>query len=160
MSDYKKKRPPVEPTWWSERAELFRNMGIGIIVLILLLTGVVGFVLSIISFLNAQSPLTQDTYMLTGGGPLSATPLSHILQGAIPMAMTLPNDLSPFVGKTYNVDCITAGIVNTITILSGPVASSWDGTHKIATCNTGGFTFKVSSASQVRVIQSINVVFS
>lgn len=122
--------------------------------------GVVGFVLGIISIINYQF-LSQT--VLQNNGQLPSSSMNMVLAGGTALAMTLPNDLSPYVGYMYNVDCASAA-AHSVTIQVGPLTTYWSPPHRTATCSAAtpgtGFTFRVIAPNLIRVVASNGVTFS
>ena len=79
-----------------------------------------------------------------------------------PLAMTLPNDLTPYLGKTYRIFSASAQ-PHTVTISAGTLATTWDGVNTIATfggAKGDGFEFTVIAKDLVTVLPPKNVGFS
>lgn len=91
------------------------------------------------------------------------SPFGHHLDGkGAPLAMTLPNDLSNYIGITLNVYALDAQ-PHTITIDSGTLTSTWDGANTVATFGGAigdGITFRVLSKNMITVQFTKNIVFS
>lgn len=137
--------------WW--------GCGAGFVFFIFLLAGA-ALGISIWAVTRASPPLTQATYTI--GQQISSSPLSHVATGSVALQMTLPNDLTRFIGKVYNFDCGSAQL-HRLTIEAGPLTTTYDGANSIAECGgaiNDGFTFKVNSPSQIRIISNTNMNLS
>ena len=147
---------PGRTAWW-------RNLVIAIIFVCCIL-GLIGFIVSWVSFTRSVDAVSQVVYPVSK--TMHARPLNHVLTGGSPITLTLPNDLSPYVGASYTVDCETAA-AHEVVITPGPLPTFWDATPGIrtATCTGGagsrsGFRFRVVSKSHVRVENEKNIAFS
>ncbi len=116
--------------------------------------------LSIAAIVLVSYPLNQRVY--TTSTNFASTPFSHVAKGSIAVVLTMPNDLSDFLGRIYNFDCITAD--HTLVILPGTLVTTWTGVEGVrtATCLVAGagFSFRVTSPSTVRLIDPINMSFT
>jgi len=135
-------------------------------IFILILLGVVGFGLALTAFLYPIHIFRQELH--TQDGPMAAFPLNHYCSSSnTAVDLTLPNDLTAYIGKMYSFDC-DGVYAHTLAMLPGSLATSWTGTIGVrtVTCSTGGggpspgITFLVVSSSRVRIIQSTGVTLS
>jgi hypothetical protein len=98
--------------------------------------------------------------LVYGSGILPVNPfVFYIAAAGTPVAMTLPNDLTPYIGNIYRVWSKTAQ-AHTLTI-SG-LGSTFDGVATQATFGGAigdGLIFEVIAANRIVVISSVNVVF-
>jgi len=143
----------------SRRSNWFKGLA-GAAVLILLLILGASFGMAIWSTSTLVTMTTQQIHFVDG--ELGAATLNHVLTGTVPLSITLPNDLSPYMGKMYSIDCASAP-AHKITIASGGLLSFWQGgAQRVATCGGAGagFSFRVVSPSLIRLIDPRNVVFS
>ena len=147
---------PGRTAWW-------RNLTIAIIFVCCIL-GLVGFIVSWVSFSRSVDATSQVVYPVSKA--MHKAPLNHVMTGAQPITLTLPNDLSPYVGNHYTIDC-ESGAAHEVVITPGPLPTFWSATPGVrtATCTGGagarsGFSFRVVSKSHVRVTQNDNVAFS
>lgn len=130
--------------------------------IILVGAGVVGFILSLYIYSTYAGAMSTRVYFTDGA--IQSFPHAHIVAGAVPLAMKLPNDMSAFVGPAiYSIDC-NAGVAHSVEILSGVQPMFWDGISKrTATCTAGakgaGLSFVVVSRTQIRIIGSSGVTF-
>ena len=151
----------------AQRRTWFINVAQALLIGLILL-GVVGFGIAVVALQYARAPLTFVAY--TQDVPrLPAEPLSYVAVGGVtPLTFTLPNDLSDYVGRTYNWDCSTpasAGVEHKIRIETGPLPTYWIPAlaYRTAACNAtaGGMTWHVVSKQLVRIVStSEGVVFS
>lgn len=98
----------------------------------------------------------------TASGAIDNNPFAIYLDAITPLAMTLPNDLSNYVGRTFTVVSQSAQ-AHTITLTAGTLTSTWDGTNTIATFGGAigdSLTFHVFDRDKITVISNTNVVFS
>lgn len=145
---------PGRTAWW-------RNLVIALIFVCSLL-GLIGFIVSWVSFTRSVDATSQVVYPVSK--TMHARPLNHVLAGSGAVTLTLPNDLSPYVGRHYTIDCET-GATHEVVITPGPLPTFWNAGDRTATCTGGttmrsGFSFRVVSKSHVRVTESDNVAFS
>lgn len=171
------KEKPIEKSIWDkfkERSGWFWTMsgGFGIIFLGM---AIAGFAISILAFGRTTFFLEQTNYYRSS--TMSSTPLSHVMFGGTAVILTLPSDLSDYVGKLYHVDCGSAA-AHQVVIAPGYIRrknffllkrgetkglAAWTGGGaRTATCTAqgGGFSFRVISPSGVRLIDPRNVVFT
>jgi len=137
--------------WW--------GCGAGFIFLVFLLAGA-GLGIGIWAVTRTNPPLTQNSYTISTR--ISANPLSHVVSGGAALQMTLPNDLTHYVGRVYNFDCASTAL-HRLTFEAGPLSPTYDGANTIAECGGAigdGFTFKVSSPTLVRIISNTNMNLS
>ena len=137
--------------WW--------GCGAGFIFVVFLLAGA-GLGVGIWAVTRTNPPLTQNTYTISQQLPPS--PLSHVATGGAALQMTLPNDLTRFVGKVYNFDCGSTAL-HRLTFEAGPLSPTYDGANTIAECGGAvgdGFSFKVSSPTLVRITSNTNMNLS
>ena len=121
---------------------------------------IASMVVGVIGVRTANAALGKQIY--DTGGEIGSRPVTHILTGAI-LPMTLPNDLSDYVGITYSVN--SEGLyAHTVTISAGTESTTWDGTNTVATfagaAKGEGFTFTVVSKDTIRVGSTSGVTFS
>jgi hypothetical protein len=141
------------------------------LLLLLILAGVAGLGVAIAAYVASRAPVAQNTY--TQDVPrLPADPLSHVaIGGSTPLTFTLPNDLSAYVGRTYNWDCVGPlglGVRHTIRIEAGPLPTRWvplgtNATFRSASCTAGGggMTWRVVTPQLVRIVSvTPDVAFS
>jgi len=147
---------PGRTAWW-------RNVVIALIFVCAIL-GLVGFIVSWVSYTRAVDATSQLVYPVSK--TMHARPLNHVMTGPSVVTLILPNDLSPYVGREYTIDCET-GPAHEVRITPGPLPTFWGATPGIrtATCTGGttarsGFSFRVVSKSHVRITQQDNVAFS
>lgn len=72
------------------------------------------------------------------------------------LAMTLPNSLAAFQGVPYSI-CSVTNDAHTVTIDTGTLSTTWDGTHRIATFpGTKGacLLFRVVDSSTITVLSN------
>lgn len=97
---------------------------------------------------------------IRGSGLLPTTPyVFYVDSSAVPAAMVLPNDLSPYIGNKYRIWSRTSQ-AHTVTI-SG-LGSTFNGAATTATFGGAvgdGFEFEVISGNFIRVTSPVNVVF-
>lgn len=106
---------------------------------------------AISSFNNSQSAVSQQTYYQDT--TLAVAPNQHALRGSTPMTITLPNDLTSYIGRSIRIDCVNSG-GHTIRIASGALATRWKAPAlRVATCTSAGdgITFVVTSAYTLRI---------
>ena len=122
---------------------------------------IAALVLGAFALVYANYSLTQTTHYQSGR--LDSTPLAHVLGGSTPVVLTMPKDLSSYVGKMYHVDC-AGGAAHTVVIEPGSAATWTVGTPNVrtATCLAvgGGFSFRVTSSSGIRLIDPRDVSFT
>ena len=99
---------------------------------------------------------------VTTSGELPSTPYKIRLDGIAALAMTLPNDLSKYVGATYVISAGTAN-THTLTIQPGTLSTTFDGSNTIATW--GGavgdlIQIEVIGKDRIVVTSNVNVAFS
>jgi hypothetical protein len=120
----------------------------------------VALITAVVASNNASYSLSSQSY--TSSGELNTTPYLHLLSSAGVLAMTLPGDLTPYLGKCYNVRSTTA-VAHTITIQVGGFSATWDGTSTIATLGGAigdGLAYCVIANNRISVVASTNVAFS
>ena len=133
------------------------------------------FATSIVAILAALAALGLGIYVFVGlgyvtsaeslsaSGPIRPTPYAfHLDASAAAIAMTLPNDLSAHVGRTYAIYSRTAQ-PHTVTIDAGTLATTWDGANTVATfggAKGDGLTFRVLAKDLITVVSTKNVAFS
>jgi hypothetical protein len=138
------------------------------------LTGALGLVAiafcvagSIAAFflLGTRGFLTLHTTYITSGNFGTST-AAHLVVGSTPLTITLPGDLSNMIGSVYHFDCLGGGAH---TFVFGSGGASWTGVsgQKTASCLSVpitpggvGFSFRVLTATSVRLIDPRNVNFS
>ena len=140
------------------RCGVFTPLTIGTIVAF----AIFSFIFSLWAWQGSQFQVQQ--HVITQNGMLQSNRYAFVLASALPLDMTLPNNLIEFVGGLYSVDCATnAG--HSVRITTGVLPTTWDGGNATtATCIAGqpnaGFLFRVLSRSQIRVVDPHSVVFS
>lgn len=146
-----------------ERAQWWFNVGVAIMV-VCGIAGIVGFSVSVAFANRTRDATTQQKYAVSH--TMFARPLNHVLTGNAIVTLTLPNDLTAYIGSHYTVDCET-GSAHQVVITSGPNPTFWDpvSMDRTATCTGGassrsGFSFRVISKSHIRVTENSNVAFS
>ena len=98
----------------------------------------------------------------TTSGTILNSPFAVYLDNTSPLAMTLPNDLSNYVGRTFTVISQSAQ-PHTVTLSSGTLTPTWDGVNNIATFGGAigdGLTFHVFDRDKIAVTSNTNIVFS
>jgi hypothetical protein len=122
---------------------------------------IIGSILGILAFAWSGYPISQSS--LSYSGAISSRPVNTLLTSATAIQMTLPNDMSSFAGALYSIDCGTSA-ASTVVIGTGAQSTYWYPwtTYRTMTCAAagGGVTFRVLSASLIRVIAATNVTFS
>ena len=138
--------------WWS-------NLSAGIAIFVFL--AVIGcYVFGVFTLNNSRYKDTLASY--TTSGEIKNTPYKIRLDGAAPLAMTLPNDLSAYVAVTYSIFAGTAQ-AHTITIPAGTYSTTFDGTNTIATFGGAvgdGIMIEVIGKDKIVIISNTNVAFS
>ena len=139
---------------WIWRSAIFAAALVGVI------AGVVGSAVGGLA-LNGYNNQIQPLQLYVSG-VLPTTPFPIYLNSAGgPMSMTMPADLSPYIGTIYRVWSKTAQ-PHTIVITAG-MGATWDGSATVATFGGAigdGIVFEVISSNRVAVISVNNVVFS
>lgn len=113
-----------------------------------------------IALINARNKDHIASY--TTSTQIDNTPYKIRLDGASALAMTLPNDLSGYVGATYVISAGTAH-THTVTIQAGTFSTTFDGVNTIATF--GGavgdlMQLEVIGKDKIVVTSNVNVAFS
>jgi hypothetical protein len=129
------------------RCAWFTSLFAGVVVTFAILA----FTFAMISWFMASFASSQTVY--TQSGPINTSPQNAVLAGSpVPLQMTMPNNLLEYAGASYTVDCLTPG-AHTITLAAGPLPTTWDGVHRVATCGgpLTGFSFRVITSSVIRV---------
>lgn len=142
----------------SKRSLWFKSL-IGFLLALILVFAVVAFGFSIYNYIGVGNFMTQGIYTQTQF--FSPDHLNNVIQGTVPLTLSLPNDLSPYVGRTYHVDCLSAS--HQLQILIGSLPTTWNGAQKTITCTSAGdgFSFVVTTRSSVRVFEkTVGMVFS
>ena len=126
--------------------------------------GLAAIIMSAFALSRSGAPTHQKAYFVSH--PMDASILNHALSGPAPVTLSLPNDLTPLIGKLYTIDCETPH-AHQVVIASGSLPSSWSASSvtRTATCTGGatlrsGFSFRVVSKSHIRVFADANMVFS
>ncbi len=127
------------------------------ILFFLLLFSAFGAIVSMSNWYTIDRTWQPDIY--TGSRDLRAPQQVKIIGGGAPLSITLPNDLSSFLGPIYSINCLTSGHV--LTISGGPLISAWMGSARNARCDAvgAGFLFQVYSPFQIRLIDPRNMTF-
>ena len=84
----------------------------------------------------------------------------HIGGSALPVALTLPNDLTPYIGRIYRIWSISPQ-VHTLTIQGA--GTTFDGVNTVATWGGAigdGLMFEILQANRIVLISVNNVNFS
>ncbi len=84
----------------------------------------------------------------------------HIGGSALPVALTLPNDLTPYIGRIYRIWSVSPQ-VHTMTIMG--TMSTFDGSSTVATWGGSigdGIEFEVLQSNRIVLISVNNVAFS
>lgn len=126
------------------------------------------FIISIIAIWLASDARSVSTesrspmeHLLSREIPPS--PLVHYLDStAGPLTMTLPNDLSAYVGKVYRIRSRSAQ-PHVVRISTGGDNPTWDGTNTLATFGGAigdGMVFEVVSKDRIVLDPVTNVAFS
>lgn len=109
----------------------------------------------------AQRDAKLQTYVASSA--IVNSPFQHALDAtAAPLAMVLPNDLSDYVGKTYQIYS-RSNQPHTVTIAAGSLTTTYDGVNTIATFGGAigdGFTMFVLDKNRVVILHSVNIAFS
>lgn len=159
MSKYGASGKP-NPDFWSEwvfgRCGMMTPLATGTIVGF----SIVAFLFSLWAWQTSQYAGQQVVYYQSAA--IVPSPFGIVLAGAVPMTMTLPNNLLEFIGGLYSVACASpAGHV--IKITPGILNTRWIANATMAMCQPGypnaGFLFHVLSQSSVRVMASDGVTF-
>lgn len=127
------------------------------LLMLLTLAGLVGLIIACIT-LNDLNALNRQA-VINQSGQLGAGMTGAYITTNVPVVFTLPADLSAYVGKTYHIDCAYAGHKVEI----APGGAVWNALNQLtATCAAAGsgLTFRVVAKDRLRVISTINVVFS
>jgi hypothetical protein len=122
------------------------------------LLGVLGLGLAIYAISNANIWSFQG--VINTSGTLAPSVVGVYITTNSPVVLSLPRDLTDYIGKTYNVDCALAAGHK---VQIAPGGAVWDAAlHTVATCSTAnsGLTFRVVAKDKIRVISSINVAFT
>ena len=93
----------------------------------------------------------------TVSGNLRDGPFLQTLDATSPLAMTLPADLTPYVGRVYHV-WSTSAIAHTITS-----TVKWDGTNSVVTFGGAigdGLVFAVVAPNRIVIETQINIALS
>lgn len=121
---------------------------------------IAAIILAVVANRAANAALGQKVY--NTGDEMGSTPLTHLLTGAA-IPLTLPNDLTDYVGRTYHIQSDELQM-HTVTIQPGPLPTTFDGTNVIATFQGvtlgEGFTMSVVSKQVIRLGSASGVVFS
>lgn len=141
-----------------KRKEYCNNLFQGVLFFLLLFSAF-GAIISMVNWYNISRMWEPDVYV--GSRPLGSAQQVKIIGGGVPLSISLPNDLSPYLGPIYSVSCLTAGHV--LTISGGALISGWSaaGGPRNARCDTtgAGFLFQVYSPFQIRLIDPRNMSF-
>ncbi len=103
-----------------------------------------------------STPLALYVNQQMPGSPF----IFHVGGSALPVALTLPNDLTPYVGRVYRIWSVSPQI-HTLAIQG--TGTSFDGTNTLATWGGAigdGLEFEVLQANRIVLISVNNVVFS
>lgn len=125
------------------------------------LCGIAGFIAGLVGWNRGLDVSDQRVYGTSHN--MFSDRLNHVLRGASAIQLTLPNDLSPYLGRHYTVDCDSAP-AHSVVLSPGSLPTFWDGVAKrTATCTGGqgsGFSFRVVSSSRVRITEISGVTLS
>jgi hypothetical protein len=116
--------------------------------------------LSAFALSYALYPITNTIY--TSNAAIQNSPLVGHIDSSVALTLTLPNDLSEFVGRTFTFYSRSAH-PHVIQIQGGTLTTSWDGVNTVATfggAKGDGLVFHVFDRNQIAVISNTNVVFS
>ncbi len=143
-------------SWLSARSGWFFGVAGGVSLLFHAAV-IVALFLSGYAFAHSSYALTQKEY--TQDAQLAATPFSHVILGAVPLSLTLPANLSPYIGKLYHVDC---GSDQAHTVTIAPGSTSWLNGSRVATCLGlgSGFSFRVISSTGIRLLDPRDISFT
>lgn len=146
-----------------ERSQWWFNLGVALMV-IGGICGVVAIAVAGAFAARAGDATTQQKYAVSH--QMFARPLNHVLTGSAPVTLTLPNDLTAYIGSEYTIDCET-GAAHEVVITAGGMPTFWEasGMLRTATCTGGtsgrsGFSFRVVSPSHIRITEQSNMAFS
>jgi hypothetical protein len=147
-------------SWCFQRSGWFFGFAGGVVALFHAAV-IAALIVAALAYVHADYSLTQVNHYQNGR--LECSPLAHVMGGTTPLVLTLPNDLSAYVGRVYQVDCVSA-LAHTVVIEPGSAATWTAGTPNIrtATCLSagGGFGFRVVSATGIRLIDPRDVSFT
>lgn len=159
----KQQQPGSKDHWCVQRSAWFYRF-IGAIGLLIAAFCVVGSVTAFV-LLGSRGFLTLQTTYITSTNFATST-AAHLVVGSTPLTITLPGDLSSMIGSVYHFDCLGGGAH---AFVFGSGGASWTGVsgQKTATClavpitpGGTGFSFRVLTATNVRLIDPRNVNFS
>jgi len=114
------------------------------------------------SFALSYSLYSTQFRRYTTAGVIDNSPFAAYLDATNPLAMTLPNDLINYVGRTFTVVSQSAQ-AHTITLSAGTLTTTWDGANTVATFGGAigdSITFHVFDHDKITIISNTNVVFS
>ena len=125
------------------------------------LCAIAAIVVAVLAYNAANFPTSFVVHQ--SDGILSNSISSHYLESSgVPLAMTLPSDLSNYIGRKYSVWSTTSQ-VHTIRIASGGFDPTFGGTATLATFGGAigdGLVFEVMAKNLIVAIQVFNVVFT
>lgn len=131
-------------------------------------TAIVAIIISLVALCFNIYSYVHIKYVESGqrfqiSGEVQPTPYTAYLDStAAPIAMTLPNDLTPYIGVERSIISRTAQ-PHTVTIAAGPLSTTWDGVNTVATFGGAigdAIHFRVIDASHIVVWVPKNVAFS
>lgn len=155
-----RKKPPRQSTKKGACCQNAVNILIGISVFILILS-VCALIFAAFQYYAVED--ITGVYITQANGVIPSHPFTtHLSAAAVAQLMTLPNDLSPYIGGPGFTVFSTTAQIHTITIQSGVLSSTWDGVNTVATFGGAvgdGLKFDVISKNRI-VATPINVAFS
>jgi len=122
---------------------------------------IVAIIMGTLAFVRMSNIIYAQSYVVSG--PIRPSPYTiHLDATAAPQAMTLPDDLSDWVGREY---AILSGSdqPHTVTIEAGSLGTTWDGVNKVATfggAKGDGIMFHVIAKDLITVTFTKNIVLS
>ena len=155
----KKKQPCAWCLEWCcpGRSAWFSKLFVAAIVLF----SIFALVFAMWALYNADYNISRTVY--TSSAAIGYYPSNHILAGALPLIMTLPNNMINYLGgATYDIDCGSSGHI--VKIQPGTIPTTWPGGATQFVCDAagGGVSFRVISSFPplIRVTASNDVTFS
>ncbi|MDB9801158.1 hypothetical protein OAB94_02150 [Flavobacteriaceae bacterium] len=122
---------------------------------------IIALAIGILAYGGVGNNITARSY--TASGEIAIKPYTaHLDSSAAPIAMTLPNDLTPYIGMVRAIYTTTAQ-PHTVTIQSGTYVSTWDGINTVATFGGAigdGLTYRVISKNRITILPPTNIVFT
>jgi hypothetical protein len=158
-----------KPKWWdfqvfcTKRGTWLRSICQAIIIGCAAL-GLAAIILSCMALSHSNASIYQKAYFVSHA--MDPSILNHALSGPAPVTLSLPNDLTTFVGKLYTIDCETSH-AHQVILEAGALPTHWSAssTFRTATCTGGasqrsGFSFRVVSKPHIRIFGDSGMVFS